>query len=77
MCGIWGLLSSKKIELDLGTLFNLFMKIKNRGPDKSTFITNSNYIIGFHRLAIMDTSIYGDQPFSYSYYFSLVCTSFD
>jgi asparagine synthase (glutamine-hydrolysing) len=45
------------------------MKIKNRGPDKSTFITNSNYIIGFHRLAIMDTSICGDQPFSYSYYF--------
>jgi asparagine synthase (glutamine-hydrolysing) len=69
MCGIWGILSSKTISLDQVNLFNNFNKIKHRGPDKSIYITNSNYIIGFHRLAIIDTSIQGDQPFSHSYYY--------
>lgn len=70
MCGIWGLLSLKPNTLDINNLFNKFNQIQSRGPDKSTFITNSNYIIGFHRLAIMDLSIQGDQPFSHSYYFT-------
>lgn len=69
MCGIWGILSTKPISLDQAVLFNNFNKIKNRGPDKSIYISNSNYIVGFHRLAIMDTSIQGDQPFSHSYYY--------
>ncbi len=68
MCGIWGLLSLKPIQnYSLDTLFNKFNTIQYRGPDKSTFITSSNYIIGFHRLAIMDLSTQGDQPFSHSY----------
>jgi hypothetical protein len=70
MCGIWGVLSSKSIELDQNKLFNAFNQIKTRGPDKSILIQNSNYIIGFHRLAIIDTSIQGDQPFSHSYYYT-------
>lgn len=70
MCGIWGVLSSKSIELDQNKLFNAFNQIKPRGPDKSILIQNSNYIIGFHRLAIIDTSIQGDQPFSHSYYYT-------
>ncbi len=69
MCGIWGLISTKPIKLNETNLFNKFNKIKSRGPDRSTFISNSNYLIGFHRLAIMDTSIQGDQPFSHSYYY--------
>lgn len=69
MCGIWGILSLKPIRYDLGMLFNKFNQIQSRGPDKSVFINNSNYMIGFHRLAIMDTSIQGDQPFSISYYY--------
>ena len=43
------------------------MSIKHRGPDRSTFIDNDNYLIGFHRLAIMDPSTQGDQPFAQSY----------
>lgn len=70
MCGIWGLLSLKTIKYDEGMLYTKFNTIKSRGPDKSTFISNSNYIVGFHRLAIMDLSIQGDQPFSFSYYYT-------
>jgi len=70
MCGIWGLLSLEKITYDEALLYSKFNSIKSRGPDRSTFITNPNYIIGFHRLAIMDPSIQGDQPFSYSYYYT-------
>jgi asparagine synthase (glutamine-hydrolysing) len=70
MCGIWGLLSLEKITYDEARLYEKFNSIKSRGPDRSTFITNPNYIVGFHRLAIMDPSIQGDQPFSYSYYYT-------
>lgn len=71
MCGIWGLLSldtdlSKTVDND--KLFKLINSIKNRGPDRTIYIDNNNYKIGFHRLSIMDTSIQGDQPFSYSEY---------
>jgi asparagine synthase (glutamine-hydrolysing) len=65
MCGIWGILSLDNIDsTNVPKYFEGFNKIKSRGPDRSIFITNPNYIIGFHRLAIMDTSIQGDQPFS-------------
>ena len=70
MCGIWGILSLDIIKYDAKLLYDKFYQIKSRGPDKSVYITNPNYIIGFHRLAIMDTSIHGDQPFSFSYYFA-------
>lgn len=69
MCGIWGILSLDDIKLDINLLFQRFYSIKQRGPDRSVFITNPNYIVGFHRLSIMDTSIHGDQPFSISYYY--------
>jgi asparagine synthase (glutamine-hydrolysing) len=72
MCGIWGILSLKSIDYDLSILYNKFNQIKSRGPDRSTFISTSNYIVGFHRLAIMDTSIQGDQPFSFSFYYTNV-----
>lgn len=70
MCGIWGILSSSDIKYDQDLLFNRFNKLKPRGPDRSVYVVNSNYIVGFHRLAIMDTSSQGDQPFSLSYYYS-------
>ena len=69
MCGIWGILSIDTISYDDELLYNKFNKIKSRGPDKSIYIVNSNYIVGFHRLAIMDTIIQGEQPFSLSYYY--------
>jgi asparagine synthase (glutamine-hydrolysing) len=67
MCGIWGLLTLNSDFKSDVNLHDSFMKIKHRGPDRSTYIDNGNYKIGFHRLAIMDTSIQGDQPFSFSY----------
>ncbi len=67
MCGIWGLLTLNSTFKSDSNLHKKFMTIKHRGPDRSTYIDNNNYKIGFHRLAIMDTSIQGDQPFTHSY----------
>ena len=47
------------------------MSIKRRGPDRTIYIDNNEYKIGFHRLAIMDTSIQGDQPFSQSFKYEI------
>ncbi len=67
MCGIWGLLTLKRNELSLDRVLKKFNMIKPRGPDRSIIISEPNYIVGFHRLAIMDTSTDGDQPFMFSY----------
>lgn len=40
-----------------------FKKISHRGPDRSLEWRNAGSWWGFHRLAIMDTSRKGDQPF--------------
>jgi asparagine synthase (glutamine-hydrolysing) len=61
MCGIW-LLQTGNENLDTN-YYNSFMKIKHRGPDKSSFIEYNNVKFGFHRLSIMDESVHGDQPF--------------
>lgn len=67
MCGIWFYLSKKIItDADFSRLVSSFMKIKMRGPDRSTlefFYEPVNMAIGFHRLSIMDPSVKGDQPF--------------
>ncbi len=68
MCGIFVyLLKSniydKPLELREKIMSN-FSKIQHRGPDNSTFINvNEKLIFGFHRLAIVDKSIQGNQPF--------------
>lgn len=52
-------------------LYEAFEKIRVRGPDRSTFHEISEYgqtlYLGFQRLAIIDTSTYGDQPFTLEY----------
>lgn len=66
MCGIWGYLR-KTDKQTIDKLFKSFMNVKNRGPDRSDFKVISEFIeifLGFHRLAIMDRSTYGDQPFT-------------
>ena len=63
MCGIWALLKYKP-ELTQ-TIINSINNIKNRGPDSTTIHVDRNYIVGFHRLAINDLSLYGNQPFYY------------
>jgi len=63
MCGIWALISAKKIT-NYGAYYDLFMKTKHRGPDNSRFeLINDNVMLGFHRLAIMDLTVEGNQPF--------------
>jgi asparagine synthase (glutamine-hydrolysing) len=61
MCGIWALIKSNPRLTPL--LVESFNKIKNRGPDSSTLHIDRNYIAGFHRLAINDLSVSGNQPF--------------
>jgi asparagine synthase (glutamine-hydrolysing) len=69
MCGIWALLSDNKIDRQYVTSkLPLFETIKNRGPDKTTLLCQSNSVYGFQRLAIHDISPLGDQPFTYQYY---------
>jgi len=71
MCGIWFYLKRQQTKLTNEVMDNSmksFCKIKNRGPDISV-IKKINYngsiraVAGFHRLAIMDTSSNGNQPF--------------
>jgi asparagine synthase (glutamine-hydrolysing) len=65
MCGIWVLVDKEK--RDVTELVTQFDQIAVRGPDYSSFetypATCGNVYIGFHRLAIVNTSLYGNQPF--------------
>ena len=64
MCGIWALL---KLNPELIQKYiESLNTIKKRGPDSSMIHIDKNYIIGFHRLAINDLSVSGNQPFYYS-----------
>lgn len=65
MCGIWALFSKSDISHDkFGQFYSAFMKIKERGPEFSSFnMIKNNTILGFHRLPIMDLSPDGNQPF--------------
>ncbi len=64
MCGIWlySLLNSSRPS-SFVDLYKYFENITHRGPDKSTLEIYNNIFLGFHRLAIMDLSVSGDQPF--------------
>ena len=75
MCGICGMLikeglSPEQIDDLKFEFYKSSCKIKHRGPDRSTstsFEHPINAVIDFKRLAIMDTSTRGDQPFKYEY----------
>ncbi len=68
MCGIFSYLSktniySKSLDFRQIILEN-FLKIQHRGPDNSSIVNiNDKLIFGFHRLAIVDKSNLGNQPF--------------
>lgn len=65
MCGIWALFSVIKIQ-EFGKYYDAFMKIKARGPEYSSYdLVHPNVFIGFHRLAILDITAEGNQPFHY------------
>jgi asparagine synthase (glutamine-hydrolysing) len=60
MCGIFFYCGTL---YKISDLVNTFMNSSQRGPDSSSLKKIDNGIIGFHRLAIMDLSNHGDQPF--------------
>ena len=62
MCGIWALIEKTKQSCTPEQLQN-FWDLKHRGPDNSHFETFNNIYLGFHRLAIMDTSFKSNQPY--------------
>ncbi len=68
MCGIFyilrksGSFSNENIDL----ILSKFQLLSNRGPDKYHIRYVNNYLLGFHRLAINDTSDNGMQPFHFT-----------
>jgi asparagine synthase (glutamine-hydrolysing) len=78
MCGINGMLireckSESKSEsntVSRNEFYNAASKISHRGPDRSSCISLGspvNVMLDFERLAIMDWTTTGDQPFKYEY----------
>ena len=66
MCGIWtfiNLLKESASPKMASELFLDFWNIKPRGPDNSYLENYNNVWVGFHRLAIMDTSFASNQPY--------------
>lgn len=59
---------------DIGSEFfsKALEEISHRGPDDTKILVNQDVMIGFKRLAIMDLSAHGNQPFSYNG-FHMVC----
>lgn len=64
MCGIFALLSRNYAsKYSLPAIFKNLANIYGRGPDSTHLLSvNKNLFYGFHRLAINDLSITGDQP---------------
>ena len=63
MCGIWALINLSKSKPDIAKYLADFWELQNRGPDNSCFETFPQAWVGFHRLAIMDTSFKSNQPY--------------
>lgn len=66
MCGIFAYLNlihkNNKIKLS-NDIFENFNRIRNRGPEYSCLQLYDDIIIGFHRLAILNTNYNGNQPY--------------
>jgi asparagine synthase (glutamine-hydrolysing) len=68
MCGIWALISKLALVNDIRfeKTWHNFMKIKNRGPEYSSLdLIDPHILLGFHRLAIQDITVKGNQPFHF------------
>lgn len=74
MCGIFSYISKNENELVLNDkyIYNNFLKINNRGPDNTQYLSINNISLGFHRLSINDLSDAGNQPMKLNNYF-LIC----
>jgi len=70
MCGISAMFLESSLDFRaqqqlIGEFLQTTRKIKHRGPDRTRIIEEShyNFVLAFERLAIMDLSRHGDQPF--------------
>ena len=64
MCAIWAYIKLLKYKnVDNSKLFQDFWNLKPRGPDNSYLENYGDVWIGFHRLAIVEKSFKGMQPF--------------
>jgi asparagine synthase (glutamine-hydrolysing) len=64
MCGLMGVFRLRgERALSVPELVAQFHKLRHRGPDQSRMEVRDDYFVGFHRLAIMDQSPQGMQPF--------------
>ncbi len=66
MCGfivIVGAFDAQFVSKSMGPFKNLYNKLTHRGPDDHKVVHFPKGVIGFHRLAIMDLSPQGSQPF--------------
>ena len=66
MCGIWALIEKNNVKSDISKYLADFWQLKHRGPDNSHFETFNQVYVGFHRLAIMDTSFKSNQPYIFN-----------
>jgi asparagine synthase (glutamine-hydrolysing) len=62
MCGIIGVFKSNKDSKESYEIIESYKNLSNRGPDNGLLISNSEFILGFRRLCINDTSFNGNQP---------------
>lgn len=66
MCGIWALVDKSNTNQQIDKYLADFWHLKHRGPDNSHFETFEQVYVGFHRLAIMDTSFKSNQPYIFN-----------
>lgn len=62
MCGIIALYLNQE-QSNIEEILNAYMMLTNRGPDSGNWSISKDKITGFRRLAIMDNSTNGEQPF--------------
>jgi len=63
MCGIIAIYLRNQ-QRDIDIIVNSYKMLYNRGPDSGVVVIKKNMLFGFRRLAIMDTSSMGEQPFN-------------
>jgi asparagine synthase (glutamine-hydrolysing) len=74
MCGILALFLrfSRSYSYPITKVMKSFQILENRGPDSGSLVVRDKDIMGFRRLAIVDRSVKGEQPF-YSQESRLLC----
>lgn len=66
MCGIAGIIYKDGTSVTEVVLKKMTNKMLHRGPDAEGFYINGNFGLGHRRLAIIDTSDSGNQPFLFN-----------